>query len=229
MKMKLFAAAAVAVGFLAVAGSASATTIITQGGETLAIDAVATPFTPTLTGSGMTMIDNFDSISPAFGFTVSGGTLATGTSGTAAAPPGDATQYEAVETDSPFTITDTLGSLTRISFYMGSPDATDGLINRLSVTVNGGLGPIVLTGTDIWGGPGNQVGDGNQNDGFLITYTFSPQTVHSLTFSQSGGPAFEFDNLAAAIPEPASWALMIGGFGLAGASLRAKRRQAATA
>jgi hypothetical protein len=32
---------------------------------------------------------------------------------------------------------------------------------------------------------------------------------------------------AGVVPEPASWALMIGGFGLAGAALRARRRQAA--
>ncbi|MGZ3375793.1 MAG: PEPxxWA-CTERM sorting domain-containing protein, partial [Phenylobacterium sp.] len=40
-----------------------------------------------------------------------------------------------------------------------------------------------------------------------------------------------FDNLAGtlAVPEPASWALMIMGFGAAGAMLRSKRRQTATA
>ena len=32
---------------------------------------------------------------------------------------------------------------------------------------------------------------------------------------------------APGIPEPASWSLMIGGFGLAGASLRARRRRTA--
>ncbi|MFS0737298.1 PEPxxWA-CTERM sorting domain-containing protein [Sphingomonas sp. 1P06PA] len=37
---------------------------------------------------------------------------------------------------------------------------------------------------------------------------------------------FRFDVTTAAVPEPASWALMIGGFGVAGASLR--RRRAAT-
>ena len=179
------------------------------------------------------MIDNFDSVDPAAGFTVNGGQIFSASTGIAAAPPGDNTPFEGVQTDSAFTLTDNWGYLTSVSFYMGSPDATDGLVNHLTLTVNGGLGPIVLTGTDDLGRPSSsQVGDGNQGDGFLITYTFSPQTVHSLTFSQSGGPAFEFDNVAGVsvpIPEPASWALMIGGFGLAGATLRAKRRQAATA
>jgi predicted permease len=43
-------------------------------------------------------------------------------------------------------------------------------------------------------------------------------------------PAFEFDNIAAAIsgvPEPQTWAMMILGFGFIGFMLRNGRRQAA--
>ena len=225
MKMKLFAAATVAVGLLAVASSASASTTITQNGESVTIDAAAVAFAPNLTASGFTMIDDFDS-AVASGFAVSGGTLATGTSGTAAAPPGDLTQYEAVEPGHDWTLTDTNGSLTAFSFYMGSPDD----FNGLTLKVDGGLGPIILSGAQIWGNaPPPQPGPGNQVFGFLVTYTFAPNTVHSLTLS-STNPAFEIDNVAGiSVPEPASWALMIGGFGLAGATLRANRRKAALA
>jgi hypothetical protein len=236
MKTKLLAAAAFAVAGLT-ATSALASNTITQNGESVTITAIDTPWTSTLTGGpGFVMIDDFDGINPASGFTVAGGQIFTGSvSGVAAAPPTDGSHFEAVQVGNPFTITDTHGFLTDISFYMGSPDGTtDGTgspQNNLTVTVNGALGPIVLHGPDIWGGPGVESGDGNQNvGGFLITYHFTPNSVHSLTFTQTGAPAFEFDNLAGiSVPEPASWALMIMGFGAAGAMLRGKRRDAATA
>ncbi|WP_235889116.1 PEPxxWA-CTERM sorting domain-containing protein [Glacieibacterium frigidum] len=40
---------------------------------------------------------------------------------------------------------------------------------------------------------------------------------------------YSIDNLAATVPEPASWALMIGGFGLVGAALRRRRGASALA
>ncbi len=44
-----------------------------------------------------------------------------------------------------------------------------------------------------------------------------------VTFS-SGQNSFEFDNIAAGVPEPATWALMILGFGAVGATIRSQRR-----
>ncbi len=49
---------------------------------------------------------------------------------------------------------------------------------------------------------------------------------------QNGGGGFESDNHTIgdiAVPEPATWALMIGGFGMVGQMLRRRRRLAATA
>jgi hypothetical protein len=218
MNIKLFAASALLALGLSATSTLAATTI-TQNGESVTITAVATAFTPTLTAPGFTMIDDFDLISPTAGFTATGGSTFTGTSGIAAAPPGDDTTYEGVQPGNSFTLTDNNGSLIAISFFMGSPDDYNGL----SLTVNGNKGPIDLTGTDIWGG--SPAGNGDQSEGFLVTYTFSPNTVHSLTFS-STSPAFEIDNIAGMVPEPATWGLMIMGFGAAGAMLRGKRKQA---
>jgi hypothetical protein len=44
----------------------------------------------------------------------------------------------------------------------------------------------------------------------------------SLTFQSASGVTFSSAAFGAAVPEPAAWALMIAGFGLAGASLRTR-------
>ncbi|THD57392.1 MAG: PEP-CTERM sorting domain-containing protein [Phenylobacterium sp.] len=70
--------------------------------------------------------------------------------------------------------------------------------------------------------------------------TLSNGTFDTGLFGLSGGSrggdvvtaTFDWQNdpfNAAAVPEPASWALMIGGLGMAGATLRRRRATAATA
>lgn len=58
-----------------------------------------------------------------------------------------------------------------------------------------------------------------------LTFTDSDQdAVQSLTF-KSGQNAFEFDSVKVnAVPEPATWAMMIGGFGLIGLAMRRRSR-----
>lgn len=234
MKLKLFAAATVAVAAFGATSTFAATYFNADHSESVTVTAVQLEPTPANPGfgtyalpTGETMIDDFDSPA-ASGFLVSGGHIiaAPGDPGHDAEPPGDTTSFMSVEGDNhPFTVTDTHGALTEISFYMGSPDSYNGL----TMTINGGLGPIVLQGSDIWGGPLANPGNGDQTNGFLVTYKFSPNSVHSLTFSSTTN-SFEFDNLAGtSVPEPASWALMIMGLGVAGGMLRAKRRLALTA
>ena len=100
---------------------------------------------------------------------------------------------------------------------MGSPDDYN------HVTVGG----QTFSGSALMGIPVVPA-DGNQSVGRTVTYALD-SIQHDITFS-STGVAFEFDNLAVAgVPEPASWALMIGGFGLAGAGLRRRRTVAAAA
>ena len=71
------------------------------------------------------------------------------------------------------------------------------------------------------------MGNGDQSQGFTVSYHFdAPVTAITFTSSQN---SFEFDKLAGGVPEPTSWALMILGFGGAGAVLRGQRRRQAVA
>ena len=79
----------------------------------------------------------------------------------------------------------------------------------------------------------------------LVSYTVSPNTpgfgffiqnpggapiINSLVYSTGGGQVWTSSRVTvAAVPEPAAWAMMIAGFGLAGAALRTARRRAAFA
>jgi hypothetical protein len=227
MKMRLLAAtAAAAMAFAATsANAASVITNVVDSGVSFTI--TTTPaadlggFSGGLTPAGLTMIADFDGfLDP--NFSVSGANIFPGGVGGAAAPPGDATKYNSTQPGSPFTLTALNGrSLTAFSFYMGSPDDGANFYNQLDFNVKGGP-TLTRTGTNIWGG--NAVFSGNQSQGFFITYTFDTASVTSLKFSQVGSPAFEFDNISGTVvPEPGTWALMILGFGGAGAMLRRRR------
>lgn len=63
--------------------------------------------------------------------------------------------------------------------------------------------------------------------GFVTVASNTPLTFDELVFSATAnGTTGNFDNIqvssAAAVPEPASWALMVSGFGMLGAALRRK-------
>ena len=111
--------------------------------------------------------------------------------------------------------------LTNFSFYMGSPD----YYNHVTFNHRGG-GQTVFDSNKIWDGP--EFG-GDRTKGFRVYYNFKGIQVTSITFA-SDLNAFEFDGLAGnvvAVPEPGTWALMILGFGGAGAMLRRRRVVAA--
>lgn len=85
--------------------------------------------------------------------------------------------------------------------------------------------PGLVTGSLIWDTPIQQI---TALDGSKFTVQF-----HNLQGVTFGGNAtakvtLTVDHVAvAAVPEPATWALMIGGFGLAGATIRRRRALAA--
>jgi hypothetical protein len=74
------------------------------------------------------------------------------------------------------------------------------------------------------------LGDTNQNWdwGKRVNFDFGGASVTSITFSSTNN-SFEFDNLAAGIPEPVTWGLMIVGFGGIGAMMRRRRALASFA
>jgi hypothetical protein len=66
------------------------------------------------------------------------------------------------------------------------------------------------------------------------TFTFDVGPLTSLSWKPVTGSGVQFDNVTladvtAAVPEPASWAMMLGGFGLVGGAMRQRKRTLATA
>lgn len=85
--------------------------------------------------------------------------------------------------------------------YYGPNNLPQSAKGLLDITVNGGSFSQGVLGLD-----------GNPCDGLTVSATFD----------------WVRDPTVSAAPEPASWALMIGGFGLAGAGLRRRRAAVAT-
>jgi hypothetical protein len=157
----------------------------------------------------------------------------------AANPTGDTTQYEAVEKNGSATFnfagyekTHTINSL---SVYLGSIDS----YNKLTfLNAQGGVIATVA---------GNELPADNGDQGASITnrrvfFTFAPSEEFTSVVFSSSGYSLEYDSIAVgeakfnyangatpetaaptSVPEPASWALTLAGFGVAGAGLRRRR------
>lgn len=131
----------------------------------------------------------------------------------AAPPPGTTSNYLAIQSGGSATLT-TPVALNRLSVYIGSPDSFNSI---RFIGLNGY--DVTLTGAELAAGAFN----GNQSVGRRMTYNFGGDQVTQVIFS-SAENSFELDNIAvSAVPEPATWAMMIAGFGMAGAALRRRR------
>lgn len=102
-----------------------------------------------------------------------------------------------------------------LSFLWGSPDT----YNRL--TVNSTLGSYGFTAS----GLGFSVTNGNQSFSQYVQFAASApgELITSVVFSNSPNTdAFEVANfrVGSAVPEPASWAMLLLGFGALGGALR---------
>lgn len=155
----------------------------------------------------------FDDLSGNADLTISGGSIKSGsTPGTAVAPAGSIGSYFSVDPrTSPGIITFATG-VSSLSFLWGSPDVYNSLLVTLTDATSTPIAPFRITGFN--------------SDTRWLTIAADPgQVIKSLTLASTGF-AFEIDSLrytvaaTPAIPEPATWAMMIAGFGLAGAALR---------
>ncbi|MCZ4344052.1 PEPxxWA-CTERM sorting domain-containing protein [Sphingomonadaceae bacterium G21617-S1] len=75
---------------------------------------------------------------------------------------------------------------------------------------------------------GNPFGGGNSGELYAFFNFQSDSAFNRVQLVQNGGGGFEFDNLTvgtsvvSSAPEPATWAMLLLGFGLVGATLRAR-------
>ncbi len=204
-------AAAALFSAIAFAGSASAA--ITISDTVLS----APPATP----AGQVMIADLDhSVASGFGLSGAGFTRMGSdglASGVSAPPPGDLTGYMTVTSGNVETLTASKG-LSAMSVYIGSPDSFNS-IKFYSSSFAGGS--ETLSGAALFN-PTTDFG-GDQSKGVQVKYDFGGAKVTKVEFG-SAGNSFEFDNVSGVtgVPEPTTWALMIGGLGLVGLALRRK-------
>jgi choice-of-anchor C domain-containing protein len=171
------------------------------------------------------------------GWTVASGSVDLTTSASFWGPAYDGNYSLDINGWNPGTITQSfgtvIGQLYAVSFAYGRNVA--GAENPATATVTAGGQTVNVSAADdgSFGSGRNMIW---KTGGFTFTGTGSPTTISLQATNGSNGGVF-FDKIsvqsedlagAAAVPEPATWALMIGGFGLMGAMLRRRRGLAAT-
>lgn len=183
--------------------------------------------------AGETLVVSFDAPS-AFGIANSTTgdviTAAGSIGGVRAAPAGTpaGNVYQSIGTggSSTFDFTQFTGGrgLTSASFYWGSVDA----YNFVDLIDAGGSIIRTISGSDLPQFNGDQSAAITNR---RVFFNFAPEETVTALRLRSTGMAFEFDNIAAAgaVPEPQSWAMLIMGFGLVGATMRRPRRKTVSA
>jgi hypothetical protein len=113
------------------------------------------------------------------------------------------------------TFTQPLGYL---SFLWGSPDT----YNVLTLTTNQQTYTFNVNNLNF------AVRDGNQSFSQYVQFVATAgESIRSVTFNNSPAvDAFEVANFTAVVPEPATWAMMLIGFGMVGAATRYRRHSA---
>ena len=120
------------------------------------------------------------------------------------------------------------GPVSAFQFDWGSIDNW----NRLTIRSSAGNVVVVPQGGPGAYGPGNPIpgftppGNGNQTaaatNGLFRVYGTAGETFTGFRM-ESAQNSFELDNIAVPVPEPATWAMMIAGFGGVGAMIRRRR------
>jgi hypothetical protein len=169
--------------------------------------------------AGQTLVVDFDNPN-APGYVLSGDiAVTTGSSGVAATPALDTTGYAYVSSALGSGIaTLATPNLKSISIYWGSIDT----YNAVDVLGAGGVTLATIVGGSIPPANGDQSSSGTNR---RVTFAADTGEVITGLRFKSTGIAFEFDSIgAAAVPEPASWAMLVSGFGLVGLASRRRRR-----
>lgn len=165
---------------------------------------------------GEKVVFDFDGGAPVAGYSYTGGMIfANSVDGVAAAPAGDTTPFLAIQGGQTATFT-FAHAIKSFSIYIGSVDSYNSLQFTGPGYDSGVFSASVLPGGD----NGNQVA-GDTNRRFFFTFN-GEQSVKTVTLASSGN-SFELDNIAVAnVPEPTTWAMLVGGFGLVGFARRRK-------
>ncbi len=155
------------------------------------------------------VIDDFNSAAVLTGsYSLVTGSL----SGQYAAPFQDMSQYLAVRANQTATLAIS-PAVKSLSFYWGSIDAYNTVKFFSGATQVGAFTGSQIPSALADGSQGNPVNNRRVN------FTFDGAKVSSVQFSSTQN-AFELDTVAAAVPEPATWAMLLVGFGLIGMSAR---------
>jgi len=200
----LAASAAVALGC-----PLSAATIITQTGSTASFAAPA----------GGTTINFDDALPGAFTLTTDNAAIVQGTTLNYAEPAAsDGSRYLAVMANGTASLQSTT-AFDSVSFYLGSID-TYNTVDLLSTT--GAL--IQSFSGSAFGG----TADGDQdwplnNRRVTITRGGGDAAIGGIRFGSTGNST-EVDNVVFAVPEPATWGMMILGFAMVAGAARYRRR-----
>ncbi|HXS07756.1 MAG TPA: PEPxxWA-CTERM sorting domain-containing protein [Rhizomicrobium sp.] len=228
--------AAIALGALTT--TASAVTPITEGSVTL-YDYTGLSGHPG-PAAGETLVWNFNQVvnpiedTAHFNYTGATffGNVFSGTKQIAAPPAGDLSRYGAAE-PAPFGTNAVFMAnpgvvMTTLSINLGSLDTENTLQFYSGSTLMGTFDGSELAGALTGVADGNQVSD-LTNGRFYFSFA-AADDINKLVFSTTK-PAFEFDNIAATftsgVPEPATWTMLILGFGFVGFMMRNNRQKTA--
>lgn len=179
---------------------------------------------------GTTIFQDFDS-APLGVFGGGNGVFAASISGVAARPAFDSTgNFLGVQAGNTSSITLGIPNVQVLSFVIGSLDGYN------TVVLNFLSGPSrILSGLEIiTGNPADSglPGTGNQTatttNGRVFYDTQGLDSIVSFSLSSTSN-AFEIDNVSTAVPEPATWGMMILAAGMAGTALRRRRNRGAMA